>query len=535
MPAGLLYLPANSPKYAATRSPLWFVLGASSETTAAVRAQFQVVFSGTCGGGATVIMDLGDVTITMSASALPGTAGTTFNTALSISTQAQAFFNGVKLNYTLTQRYTITFDGISSITFVARNLGAAGNCAVSGTAPVSQTVDYSGTDAVTVPNYSVGLRIWDSTSGTTLVTELSGVPNWNNEVEWDLSTILGAQLKPDMPEYSFYAVYPLLHYNSTRTFYFQWWQRYGTPPVNWQVTDWWSATAPCFAVLAGHSRANAVEYDAFITEATGTTYPKPFLTWRQRYGKRIVSTTEQHYLAFHHAEGIGDEEQVFMQARVHYTDVDGTNPVTTSWSTRYTDASAIYPGYVCDWPTGYAALNLAALLPSGKVMQWYEVRLYWTQTSAAISEVLRFHVEQPDYNEQHLLFWSSLGAPESLRATGAWELTEEGSNPERYNVPTRVYRADMRAGTLDTTPGTTQRTITIHVASPSLQDHQAVLDIANSPCVQLVDHVRERHLPLRLLTHKATVEQRGTEDEHLYLLDLEFLLDDPAETVTLAP
>ena len=41
MPAGLLYLPANSPKYAATRSPLWFVLGASSETTAAVRAQWE--------------------------------------------------------------------------------------------------------------------------------------------------------------------------------------------------------------------------------------------------------------------------------------------------------------------------------------------------------------------------------------------------------------------------------------------------------------------------------------------------------------
>lgn len=535
MPLGIVTAPYFALGY--TRQPNWLQMGTNEvEVSGGPPGQFTITFTTGTGPTTLVAIELVDRTITMyGTSAITANNGLEFLRDASTSQSAINFAEGCRANPYLGRHYLITRSG-SSVTFYARERGVVYNgVGVVFTNTTGNFTTSPAADDVLRANYSVQVRPWLDVSALSGVYEPQGeyeLEPKNGEASLDIGSILRPLLSPDMPAYGITT--PYVHTTSYRQYYLQCWERFGTPPADRALQYHGTADVPNIAWLAGPQRQHAAAFDQFVYEATDpitfAATPKWF-TWRNRGYERRVSATEQHTLTWYAWWSPAPGEDARMQARITYTDPNGSNPVTTSWSNRYV-LDPVPTGRLVTFPVGYAALNLGAMLPVGKVLHRYDVRLFAPGPSLALTEEMSFHLAQPDYNELHLLYWSSLGAPESLRTTGAWSEPVEAANLETYRPQRAGSLYLVNEPQLRTVPGTAQRRLQVFTGYVPLGEHKALLDILNSPEIRLVEHDRQRHVPVRLLQGKAVRGQRGTPAENLHGLDLELLVDDPGQLVS---
>lgn len=510
--------------------------------TGAPPALWQLTFTSGTSATTRVDIELPDRTISMyGTSAAVGDVGNEFSRDADPTISATNFVQGCLMNPYLAQHFVITSAG-PIVYFAAKQVGLVyGLVGVTfvNTTGTSAT-SYPGIDPDYRPNYSANIRVWledgyGSNGYSTLVGEFSTEPAIST-AGFDLGGILNGILRQgfqsDMLGYG--ATTPFEHYASVRRYLVQYWDRYGTTPAD-RATYWHGTpAAPLYAWYAGPQRQHSAAFDTLVNEATDpVTYSATakWLTYRNRGYQRRVTATEQHSLSWYAwwTPGLGEDAR--LQARITYTDPNGSNPVTTSWSNRYV-YDPVVPGMVVTFPVGYAALNLGALLPVGKVMQRYDVRLFAPGPFIPLTEELSFHLAQPDYNELHLLYWSSLGATESLRTTGAWVEEVEAANLETYRPQYPGSIGNVLEPQYRTVPGSQQRTLKVFTGYVPLREKQALLDILTSPAIRLVEHDRQRHVPVRLLQGKAVRGKRGTPEEHLHGLELELLVDDPTQLIT---
>jgi len=518
-----------------TRTPNWFRLFTQEVLNNGQGAVWSITFTTGTGPTTTVQISVGDQVITMYGTSLtPGDSGLEFARNASTSVSATNFAAGCRANPWLGLHFLITATG-STVTFGALKTGVAYNLAgvvFTNTTGTSVT-SYPGIDRSIRPNFSANLRLWVN-EGTFVAKTEHELEPINGDCELDLGSLLNPYMGTDIPYYG--TTVAIAHINSTKEYFVQYWERYGNPVGDRALYNHGTADAPHMAWYAGHQRQHALAFDQFVLDNTlsdPADNPRWF-TWRNRGYQRRVGPTEQHSLTWFSWYALPAMNTVALQARITYTDANGANPVTTNWTNRYVETVIVqYRMYT--FPVGVEVLNLAAVLPAGKVLQSYDVRLFAPVASVVLCETLTFHLAQTEWNELHLLFWSSLGASESVRCTGAWSETVEAENLETYRPQTLAMRGNDLASSYRTVPGVSQRTLQVFTGFHALQEQEALLDILNSPEIRLVDHAGQRHLPLRLLSSAAVRGQRGTPEEHMHGLELTFLADDPQQVVTETP
>ncbi len=527
------------PKLGHTRSPNWLQLYTTEVLVGGTTAQWSITFTSGTSGTTEVEISVADQVITMfGVSVAPDDSGTQFARDTDPTISATNFTLGCLANSWLAEHFIIYSAG-PVVTFAAYEKGVNYNLigvVFTNTTGTSAT-SYTGVDRSLSPNFSANIRVWIGTAGggsaSLEVGEFSAEP-LNGSVEFDLGSILNPYLSTDMLTYGYAAASQ--HVNSVRYYYVQAWERYGDPVADRAVYYQGTLEAPCIAWYAGNARAHTTNFFLFVLDNTlndPADNPRWF-TWRNRDGKRRVSPTEQHSLTWYAWYQPPMLHNVALQARITYTDANGANPTTTAWTNRYVEGG-ITQHLMYTWPVGYTALNLAAVLPANKVLQSYDVRLFAPTDSVVLCETMTFLMAQTEWNEIHLQFWSSLGAPESLRCTGAWRVDVEASNLETFRPQTYAMAYDPFATSYRTVPGTAQRSLTVFTGYHGLSEQEALLDILNSPEIRLVDHENQGFKPLRLLESKAVAGKRGTPEEHLHGLELTFLDDDPQALVTIAP
>ncbi|MBL8000402.1 MAG: hypothetical protein JNL05_00455 [Flavobacteriales bacterium] len=534
MPAGYQSWSAN-PKLFHTRTKSWLRFAVEDVVTPAPLAQWTLTFgSGTTLSSQIALNFVAD-SITFVATNTLAYDGGEFLVGATAGQAAQKFAEGARLNPWLGRHFMITASG-STVTFQALQAGTDYN--LDSLSVVNVTVTHavvtSGGTAVVRPNYGVLVTPWiedaNVPGGYRRLPDMSGEPYASQPVNFFLHNVLRPYLTPDVLGYAVFED-AVPHTTSCRKFYVQARDRYGSTPTETGMRYFGTPDTPNLCWLAGTARSEAQRFQAFVTNVVdGPT--RYWLTWRNRGYARKVTTAERHWLCWY-AHWWSDSSTLQMQARITYCDPGGANVTTGSWTTRYT---------VSDWTLGrphsfkvdHGTLDLAALLPSGKVLLRYDVRLF-ASVPGVLSEEMSFHLEEEDYNEVHLMYWSSLGAWESLRTTGAWREPVEAANVEVYTPFQPTSDVAVEDAELSTTPGTAQRSLVVATGFHPLAEHEALLDILNSPAVYLVDRTLGRWLPLRLLEGNAVRGQRGTTEEHLHDLQLEFLADDPQTCVTRVP
>lgn len=519
------------------RNPNWMQFYTGEVLAGGTSAAWSITFTSGTGPTTTVEISVGDQVITMYGTSLPpGDSGLEFARDADPTVSATNFAEGCRANPWFGEYFIITSAG-PTVTFGAWYTGVLYNLigvVFTNTTGTTGSVA-TGVDRSIRPNFSVNIRPWILGIGGLHhpIGEFSAEPI-NGQAEIDLAGILKPYLGTDMLYYGYAAAFA--HQNSTKTYYVQYWERYGDPVGDRAVYYFGTAEEPNMAWNAGHARSEATAFDQFVLDNTlsdPADNPRWF-TWRNRDYARRVSPTEQHSLTWYSWYALPAMNTVALQARITYTDANGANPVTTNWTNRYVE-TVIWQHRLYTFPVGYEALNLAAVLPVGKVLQSYDVRLFAPGDFIPLCEEMTFHMAQTEWNEKHILFWSSLGATESLRCTGAWSEPVEATNLETYRTQTLAMRGDAMAPSYRTVPGTAQRTLTVFTGYHALQEQEALLDILTSPDIRLVDHENERHLPLRLLESNAVAGKRGTPEEHLHGLELTFQADDPQALITIAP
>jgi len=269
---------------------------------------------------------------------------------------------------------------------------------------------------------------------------------------------------------------------------------------------------------------------------TGTP-PHPFFTWRNRQVPRYVTRRERHWLGWYHWPMEAIASTYHVQAKLYMT--DGS---TVDWTDRFdfvvNDTMGGIPrGRLGSVAAGYEHLYLSAIIPEGKVLEKYSVRVNETATGPK-SEELTFWMTEETWNDQYLWFISSLGCCESLRCTGAWALSVKHEFQELRRPITRADLGDASTNTYTAEATGGQWTLRVFTGYMPSEEYQAILDVLGTPRdgLRWVDTPNNRLLPVRVVESKeVTVLQRGDTDEHLYGLELTLLLDDPEPFHTLPP
>jgi hypothetical protein len=537
------------PTLSPVRSPLWVRVESDSyapPSGSTVRATFTITFNTTVSSGDEVAITTGWGEVVLLCSASGEQDGLHFAEGASVLLAATAFLNGCLSNWTLTTYYSITRSG-AVVTFVARAAGVKYNLqdvsfSPGGLIDVDELV--AGVDGSFAENYSIVIRPWvgDGSGEFKPLGEIQCVPDEYNSINYDLSRMLrggfalfnGEELRPDWPAFNTGADVTL-HTKSTRPYYLEYYARFGTPAVTQGAQRIGSPASPKYAWLAGYERADYSAFTSFRNRVEGLLgAPHSFLTWRNRKDRRSVTAGEQHYLGWYHwpMDALAAAFQV--QAKLTHTLPNGTDPQVTAWTDRYEFAHTDIPrGRIGSLAVGYGQLNMAALLPIGRIPKCYTVRVNEAETGPK-SEEITFYLAPDNHNQVFLQFCSSLGVVESVRTRGSWvrSLTPEH---EELMRPLRIGDlSNTASGGLFSDPLGGQPILKVNIGGHRLSEHEALLDILGSVEVRQVDYTNSRYLPLRMVKgEEQIIAQRGTEDEHIRMISLTFACDDPTALVTL--
>lgn len=509
--------------------PLWVVLDGSNriETLGADR-QHTVEFLESTTAGDTIVVVFNGQTITFTCASSPDDSGLQFAPGGSAAIAASNFRACLRKNADIMRHYQVSGTGVE-FTLSARVVGSAWNTGIGSTpgTRIGNVSVTSGTDDVVRPNYRIGLRLTLGTTGwSEPIAEMSAAPDATGQVKFNLSPYLGIKdrLRATLPTLGMTA--PI----SSDFHVYLWsayaYEMYGEPPTARELLAVASEANPktvWHGTLRHEDRANA---QALFTEITDSGGSHPFLTWRGRRAKRTTTRTEQHWLGWYYWDDTTDTSEIQMQARVHFS--DGTS---SSWTSRYDATGAIiFPFQVGIFPAGWTELDLNALVPGGSTPIRYELRLWSTANNSALSETKTFYLRTDDYAGTAIWYENSLGCMESLLCKGQWSLGAEALHEELQQ-------------TLGTDPATHESEriyeplgsdLVLRVSTGWMPrwEVMAVAEVLNARTLKWLDQQDPDNPELRALTPNklaARIVERGHgTNEHLYALNLEFTVGDPA-------
>lgn len=523
------------------RSPARFVLkDLEYLQQAGVKSTWSITFTSVSTVGDTLSIAYADASILFTCDTTQLANGTSFIAGASPDDAALAFFYGASINYFLTRDFIIDRTG-DTVSFTAKNTGAQYDPALvspSGSLTVTHAIATPGASRVYRSQHHVGLAIWvEEENGTDVYTRLqdqAGYPNNDSIVEFDISTWLRPFLDPDPVPFALNVAMPAAA--SVKRYYLQYWSRYlnflGDQPIKRIETS-----APLRAWLAGYPREEYGRFTAWTTVAFAN--PSHFLTWRGRTTPREVTKSEVHTLNWRNAftsAGNPTPDPFSLDVLVLFS-----SGAFSSWLPVITTPYAnIQHNPFSIWPTGWNAIGLdavladAALDPADAVA--YSVRIRYTGDNTVVSEKYTFNLVAPDYQELHIQFFNSLGAWESVRLTGAWQVSSDEEYQDLRYTLGYADDGNPTPGALRSEPTGGQEKLVTYTGLNSLQEHRALLDILKSPAIRQVDTAHSRFLPLRILeASEVPVEGRGSEEEHVYQLSITFLRGDLAATATAIP
>lgn len=529
------------------RTKAWLrVPGPNYENDAPVRSEFTVTFSASTTAGMSLELVLGIGTVTMGCGSLGD--GVSWLPGSGINASATNFQQGAEQNALLSGAYTITRSG-ATVTFQARLPGPQYDLlsATPSGAFATGTSTVTGVARSLAVNYSVCIRPLvytgaDTPDGYEALPEEVALPGTDEHAEFDLGELLRPSLRPEWVANG--ATTAHLHTLSHRPYYVEYYERYGQPATNRVVNRYGSPSAPKLACLMGYQRRDHdlfLQFLDWVADLSGQGHY--FLTWRNRKARRYVTTAEEHSLGWYFWDMEASPTALTLRAKLTHTAANGTDPQTTAWSNRYTATvgTEVVRGRVSSWPVGYNQLGLSALLPTDRVAQSYTVQVNdQADGTGAKSEDLTFYLAAPDHNERFIQFTNSLGVPESLRTIGAWSETYQGDFLELARQLTYADLSDQLAGSRSSEPKGGQHYLNVITGLHAQPEHRALMDILGSPRdgirVQVPGLGGNGWVPVRLLkAEEIPVSRRGTEEEHVYSMALQFALDDPQPFRTVVP
>lgn len=513
------------PAHAFVRDDMWLQTDAPNYNGSGGSAAVAVIdFDTGVAAGETITVEWGATVLVFEAAASPDDSSLQFTASGSNAIAASNFTNALRTNAIVSRWYTVTRVG-TVVTLTARVGGAAYSLTITADPVTIFTgVAYTlGTDNAPAPNYHMALRVW---TNITAPTEVAGVP-LNGAVRFNISSMLNI---PSLCT----GTWPAITLANAVPTDFQrvlWWAEvfevFGEPPTEHQMlrighseswrTAWWATMR----------REEWQHTQTFIDEAMGVgTKQRQFWTWRGRQAKRFTSTTEKHVLGWYWWDGAATVyTELKMAVRVFMK-----SGLSVNWTERYTCADPLVaPGEISLWATGYEALDIAALVPAGDACARYEVRI--VNTEQEVSETFTFHMADDDFNELQVQFFNSLGICETMRCTGQWTMGAEAE----HDVLQQVLGMDAVAGQSARIqqPLGTNEILEFSTGFVKRWELYALADILHSRAVRWYDAERDRIYNLVLDKPSTRIVARGTDDEHLYALNLRAFIGDPVTAYSL--
>jgi hypothetical protein len=474
--------------------------------------------------------------------------GNTWLPAAGALASATNFHQGVEQNPVLSGAYTISRAG-AVVHFKARLPGPQydlmGNAQSTPLATCTNTVN--GWAQEVEENYSVCIRpiIYtqaDTPDGYEALPEQVALPGDDHHAQFDLGQILRPHLAPEWPSDGSGSAH--LHTTSARPYYVEYYERFGSPAANKVIKRFGSPAAPKLACLMGYQRHRHTDFHTFLNAVSATTPGTHcFLTWRNRQAPRYVTTGEEHYLSWYYWDMLAAPASLTLQARLTHTALDGTDPVTTAWTDRYTATvgTHIVRGRISSWRAGYDQCAMAALLPADRLAHSYSVRVADVISSTGPkSEEVTFYIAPADHNERYIQFINSFGMPESLRTVGAWSETYEPSFMALLRHLRMDDLVDKLAAATSSEPNGGQHYLNLVSGAAPRSEHFALLDLLGAPRygirVKTSGPDGNGWRPMRLIKGESIpVAQIGGQDENLHILALQLAVDDPQPFRTMTP
>ena len=513
----------------AARDPAWFEVQCDGYLTTAPSAHYVILLSfspflPTAGDLITVYVPDGRSEVFEAVAGTPDDSGRQYQIGVDTAATHANLLAAFQNNYLLSGLYLIEYVNSATMQFTARTAGAgqlvldfSGGawCLVGTTDP--------GSDGDLKANYRLGIAVYlETVWGSGIyqrLPEFHAYPDPDQRVSFDLHTLLKPYLNWHWPSYNQSTITRAT--DLQRRYYIERWESYGDPPQERQV----DRSSIKRAIFAGTQQLEhdqwVVMADTFINGVSGV---GPFMSYRDRGGKHEVSAAQQHYLGWYCnvARVSGEDHQ--LAAQVYYT--DGTN--TAAITSIANGSAGVQEEEVGIWPTGFDRLSLGALEPT-KTPYKYRVRIV-NDDESPLSEWHTFYLVEADVNELHIEFVSSLGVTESIRTVGSWVKGLDASYTQLNKAlkPTNgVVPSNQLMARTQRTAGA-QPTLEVFGGYVDATELQALLDIAVSPDIRLVDHVRGTKSPLRLLAATHEQDHQGEDGEWLYALNLKFEAHDPA-------
>jgi hypothetical protein len=518
-------VPLTQPEdIAAVRDEVWLELSCTGYRTTAPTTASYTIFITTqpsAGYSFTLALPTGDLVFTFVAGT-PDDTGLQVEIGAAVSNTRTNLYNALRANWFVDQLFLIT-TASGTHTLTARTAGEV-IVGFTNTTPVtlSWTTVSPGTSAVYATNYNAMAQVWveevyGSNSYTALPAVMLSPDKVDRRVKLDLHTLLKNKTGYDWPAFGTSALTVLD--KAIRRYYYTYWEQLGDPPVAEKMAR--SPLKNAWYAGSRHIERNVMENIWSLIRRSDVL--NPFLTYRGRAGAHEVSPVQDHYIAWYRRVAKVTDTHIKLLATVYYD--DATNDTDEIWVD--TNGSGYNQWRVGQFPVGFERMGLDDLQPA-KTPTHYTVQVL-SAADAALSEIHTFILVDTDVNEIHVEFVNSLGVVESLRCKGSWVhgMTPAHSTVTRLRTPDNGSTpSEQESNAIALLDGAQER-LQVSTGYMDRGELNALMDVLVSPEWRWVDTVRSTRHPLRLVGAEEVMRVQGEATEHLYAMNLEFLVCDP--------
>ena len=268
-------------------------------------------------------------------------------------------------------------------------------------------------------------------------------------------------------------------------------------------------TSENFYILKGGMSFQQWHPKKFFTEILVN--QKPFLKYAVKQEKVFVD--EYKFLSWLYP--YDDNLTQNINVKVHLDDdseVDDTfNSITCSqWQ-------------VCITPAGFSQLDIASLVPAGKIPVWYEVSVAIDDVGTVICKPQRFYIEyRAFYKTTDLLFVNSLGGIETIRLRGEIEANADYEKQQAEKIiPPEYFRNAILDNTIEDNYNREQEKFVGDTGFMAKDSLDRLRDLVNNKQVYEIND--SRLLPVNILTknekwytNKQNLFSAGIEWQHAF-------------------
>lgn len=336
----------------------------------------------------------------------------------------------LKRNFTLLETFKIStsYDGSDiDITIEAIEKVEFGTFTLTGTVTgLSFTTQTDGTTPEKNPNFRILLDIYQEaqlySQDLDLIQQLSGIPDTNGNVEFDISPALQNIVLTPFPNIGTTILSTLPNSNyitevdgALRRFHLRYCEQYGITPsskvfLGWPGDDEVTQDLYAFCLNSGINNLDRPSFNSsFETNYLSATGRKFFT----RRNLANVLATKETKLIF---DGLSRTDTVFKATiQMYYT--DGTNSTVTLG--KYTKSSSV--NRIMRFHLGYNDLQIDSIKTVGKTVSYYNAFIYDNAGSNQLFERITVTLVPNKKFEKYFLFENSLGGIDTLYTYGVFD------------------------------------------------------------------------------------------------------------------